>query len=380
MTIPYYQDDAVTICHADCREILPQLPDNSVQCVVTSPPYWGLRKYAGNQGMVWGDDHCDHQWSSVRLQFHKGQVPDSKWKADVAVADAGNATMGTSCSLCGAWKGPLGLEPTPEDYVSHIVQIFREVRRVLRKDGVAFLNIGDSYASGKGTCFNPGGGSNSLEGHAHLKEKGAYPLNRGNKSTLESQGLKPKDLCLIPFRLAIALQEDGWWVRSIIHWVKTNPMPESVRDRPTDAVEYILMLTKAGKYYWDADAVKEQSINPNARPHGRYPRPGIDTHGGNQGSGEIPFNGSDRNIRNAWIIPTQPYAEAHFAVFPEEIPHRCILAASKQGDVVCDPFSGAGTTLKVAKELGRKAIGIDTSEEYCDMAIKRIPQGALLTT
>ena len=187
-----------------------------------------------------------------------------------------SATMRPKVSAfceCGAWLGSLGLEPTPELYTAHIVEVFREVKRVLRADGTLWLNLGDSYASGKGTCFNPGGGSSSL-GQGR-KAQGVHPLDRGNKSTLAASGLKCKDLVGIPWRVAFALQADGWYLRSDIIWEKRNPMPESVRDRPTKAHEYIFLLSKSATYYYDADAIKEP-CSPDT--HARYARGRGDNH------------------------------------------------------------------------------------------------------
>jgi DNA modification methylase len=359
---------------------------------------------------------------------------------------------GNFCSLCDAWRGAFGLEPTIDLYLEHSMQFLRAIHRVLRKDGVVFWNIGDSYASGKGTCFNPGGGDNSLEGHAHLKDQEAYPLNRLNKSDLEGQGLKPKDLCLIPERFAIMAQQEGYWVRSRIAWVKSNPMPESVKDRPTDSWETIWMLTKGKSYYWDAEAVREPQTRDWSQENWRKVISRDDLkensllhHQTGKTLSET-YNPAGRNIRNVWEINTQPYPKAHFATFPEKIPERCILAATsekgncskcgtpwsriieenKSGDykecpkdkgrrelalqssksglhsqylnnevqtigwkpqcsceapteppVVLDPFSGSGTTLWVAKKLGRRAIGIDSSQEYCDLAIERNGQQAM---
>lgn len=217
-------------------EKLRELPADSVHMAVTSPPYYGLRKYSGEQEVVWGGDlECEHEWVT-HYQSPKGgrnlpnNMPNTGGDRTQQLVDSPRfGVLSNYCSLCGAWKGDYGAEPSPEVYVSHSVEILREVRRVLRPDGVVFWNIKDSYASGKGTCFNPGGGNNSLEGHARLKEQGVYPLDRGNKSVLEEQGLKPKDLCLIPQRLAIALCDDGWWVRSIVLWNKRNPMPSSIK-------------------------------------------------------------------------------------------------------------------------------------------------------
>ncbi len=251
--ISRYNDGFVTIYQGDCRD-MSEIPDESVQCFVTSPPYWGLRKYAGEQELVWGYNHCEHMWVSHSKYWDNraaslmaaGEGADFGGKRD----NRGQLTTNT-CSLCGAWRGAYGLEPTPEMYVQHTIGILREIRRVLRKDGVVFWNIGDSYGSGKGTCFNPGGGKGSFSGHGDRKDAGAYPLDRGNVSMLRASGLKPKDLCLIPFRVAIAAQADGWWVRCDVIWNKPNPMPESVTDRPTNSHEYILMLTKSGTpQYW----------------------------------------------------------------------------------------------------------------------------------
>lgn len=253
----FYEDKQRILYNGDCQHMV-ELDSESVQCAVTSPPYWGLRKYEGNQDLIWGGDlNCEHQWDIGKISllhenrnFHKGtqeEVLGSGYK--LAHTHKTSTLQAGFCSLCGAWKGAFGAEPMPELYVQHTVEILREVRRVLRKDGVVFWNIGDSYASGKGSCFNPGGGASSL-GKVR-KGAGAHPLNRGNISDLHSSGLKPKDLCLIPQRVMIAAQEDGWWVRSVIIWNKTNPMPESVRDRPTNSYEFILMLTKSGSsLFW----------------------------------------------------------------------------------------------------------------------------------
>lgn len=240
---------------------------------------------------------------------------------------------------CGAWRGGFGLEPSIEMYIAHTVEILRELRRVLRADGVVFWNIGDSYASGKGTCYNPGGGKTSLDGHEVLKDQQAYPLNRGNKSELTAQGMKPKDLCLIPERVAIAAQADGWWVRSMIIWAKPNPMPESCRDRPTDAYEHIIMLAKSERYFWDADAVREGYTTPKEYRELKTGQRNLRGQEAIRPRGDLEacespedryWPHSGRNLRNVWTFPTQPYKGSHFATFPEEIPRRCILAATSE--------------------------------------------------
>jgi len=309
------------------------LEDESVQCCVTSPPYWGLRKYDGEQ-------------------------------------DSGGFVF--------------GLEKSPEAYVEHTVLFLREIRRVLRDDGVCFWNVGDSYASGKGSCFNPGGGKSSL-GHER-KADGAHPLHRGNVSDLHTSGLKPKDLVMIPARVALAAQADGWWVRSDIVWAKPNPMPESVKDRPTSSYEHIFMFTKNAAYYWDIDAVREQGGDGSTRWGGKTLK--LDTEGALGGDGHVAnapnrtgrtfeYNGK-RNLRDVWTIATQPSGFKHYAAFPEEIPTRCIKAASRVGDTVLDPFAGTGRTLEVAMKLGRNAIGYEISEKYCGFIEKRCIERVLL--
>jgi DNA modification methylase len=300
------------IIHADVLKGLATLPDESVHCCVTSPPYWGLRDY--------GVD------------------------------------------------GQLGLEKTPQEYIVKMVEVFREVRRVLRKDGTCWLNVGDSYAT---------------QGHQNSKDtKGKYLTGGGLKSWGEDRqntmkivgvdGLKPKDLCLIPFRLAIALQGDGWWVRSDIIWAKPNPMPESVTDRPTKSHEYMFLLTKSAKYYFDQEAIKEKA-EMNRWGGSKPANP--DNCKGEQPRGLLrdrDMQLETRNIRTVWTIPTQPTPEAHFATFPEALIVPCIKAGCPEGGTVLDPFFGSGTTGIVAKKLQRKYIGIELNEEYIKIAERRI--------
>jgi len=334
-------------------------------------------------------------------------------------------------------KSAFGLEPTPELYVQHTVEIMQEIKRVLRKDGVVFWNIGDSYWGGKGQS-----GSRGAEYQGVRHDKGDS-LNT-DYQTLGGQGLtrpqdarhnilKPKDMCLIPFRVAIALQEDGWWVRSVIIWSKPNPMPESVKDRPTNTHEYILMLTKSKKYYWDADAVRTQTQGNEHDKHSRVARKRFPTEtiNGIRREGYYPT----ANLRDVWTFPTQPFPGAHFAVFPEKLPELCIKAATsekgccpkcgapwaraveKTGHIntrepahvpgntptkvdstgwaptmratdkwqptcncgldpipctVLDPFAGSGTALLVAQKLQRKAVGYELSKDYCKLDEARL--------
>jgi len=290
----------------DALQILRNAPEKCVQCVVTSPPYWGLRDYGV--------------------------------------------------------EGQIGLESTPEEYAATLVDLFREVRRVLRDDGTLWLNLGDSYA-GSGTAgFR--GGSKRADGIPDPDS----PRNRDGIGKVV--GLKPKDLVGIPWRVALALQADGWYLRSDIIWHKPNAMPESVTDRPTRAHEYVFLLTKSARYFYDADAVKEDAVSPpvvrnrskesyNASyPGGRF-SPGDNTDG-------------KRNLRTVWTVATRPFRGAHFAVFPEKLVEPCILAGSRSGDVVLDPFAGSGTVGVVALRHGRRFIGIELNPKYAEIAEARI--------
>jgi DNA modification methylase len=261
-------------------------------------------------------------------------------------------------------EGQIGLEATPDAYVAELVAVFREVRRVLRDDGTLWLNIGDSYASGGGNTAMTGGKSDPARGLA----MGFGSLKRGIPI-----GLKPKDIIGIPWMLAFALRADGWYLRQDIIWSKPNPMPESVTDRCTKAHEYLFLLSKSERYYYDAKAIAEPSAYPGDERHLRtdrtieFARP----DGGSRARTGNPA-GLYRNKRDVWTIATQPYPEAHFATFPPALVEPCILAGCPEGGTVLDPFGGAGTTALVADRLGRNAILIELNPEYAAMAHRRI--------
>ncbi len=311
-----------TVFIGDCREVLKTLPDESVQCCVTSPPYWGLRDYGV--------------------------------------------------------KGQIGLEKTPAEFIEKLVGVFREVKRVLRKDGTCWINMGDCYMSNPNRKMVP--------------------------------GLKNKDLVGQPWMLAFALRADGWYLRRDIIWHKPNAMPESVKDRPALAHEYLFLLSKSGRYYYDSEAIKEpvtgnahsrgSGVNPkcagwadgpgahstlqHAKPGGSYKGsiPGRKNGPGQDRRSTRPRQNSSfsaavsqlverRNKRTVWTIPTTPYPDAHFATYPSALVTPCILASTKLGDTVLDPFGGSGTTGKVALELGRKAILIELNPNYGHLIEKR---------
>lgn len=312
----FFDEFGVTIFNGDARAVLPTLPDQFVNCVATSPPYWSLRDY--------GVD------------------------------------------------GQIGLEKSPADYVVEMVAVFREVRRMLKDDGTLWLNLGDSYASA--------------------------PVS----------GCKPKDLIGIPWMVAFALRADGWYLRSDIIWAKPNPMPESVTDRPTKSHEYLFLLSKSERYYYDADAIAEplaeSSIERLSQPTlaeqvGSFRVPGktngpmkaVAKRNGkavtsprkdgnpwneNNGRGFIPTS-DNRNKRSVWSVATMPYSAAHFATFPPKLIEPCIKAGCPQGGVVLDPFFGSGTTGLVCQQQHVRCIGVELNKDYCAMAAKRCAQGVL---
>jgi len=296
------------IITGDCREVLASLPDRSVQCCITSPPYFGLRDYG-----------------------HEGQI---------------------------------GLEPTPAEFVAKLVEVFREVRRVLREDGTLWLNLGDSYSSGGRKTRDPG------QSKLHPAFTG-----EGNATTnwRPDDGAKPKDLIGIPWRVAFALQADGWYLRQDIIWHKPNPMPESVRDRCTKAHEYIFLLSKSERYYFDGESVKEpakvssKGIRFGGSKYGDSSDPKHATKSGN-----VSKEYEKANKRSVWSVNTKPFKGAHFATFPTELVLPCVLAGCPAGGTVLDPFNGAGTTGLVALSNGRNYVGVELNPEYVEITRQRL--------
>jgi DNA modification methylase len=330
---PIHADDWLTVYGGDNREVMRTLPDESVQCVVTSPPYWGLRDY-GTASWDGGDPDHAHVGSVARTA-----PPGTPKQA----SKRGSTDVMSGDCRCGAIRQDrqLGLEQTPEEYVAAMVDVFREVRRVLRKDGTLWLNLGDSYASDmKGSGGPPsktlGIDSRGVQRSSEANRERNQKRNRYATGRIQ-HGLKPKDLVGIPWRVAFALQADGWYLRSDIIWAKPNPMPESVTDRPTKSHEYLFLLSKSATYHYDADAVREPHVvGSGGRQNGSTARRAV---GGGIAPGRAGYEGlgldrdlnpAGRNRRSVWAIATKPYPGAHFATFPEALVEPCILAGTSE--------------------------------------------------
>lgn len=318
-------------------DVLAGLPAESVHCVVTSPPYYGLRDY-GLEPQVWGGDACGHEWGGEGKSEQRLRNGIGSDTAKVAFAETLHPSTGAFCRLCGAWRGSLGLEPTLGLYLDHMVEVFRAVRRVLRKDGTVWLNVGSSYAGSWGAQGRNGQMSDRSVISARQIEN--HPDRKSQTGSVKAPGLKPKDLMLVPERLAIRLQDDGWYVRSNICWAKRAPMPESCTDRPTSAWEHVWLLSKSARYFYDAEAVKEEALPESADrynyafsgvPEGLH-QPQGDAQERRHPKGMRRSNGK-RNMRNFWLLGPEPFPEAHFATFPTEIPRRAILAGTSERGV-----------------------------------------------
>ena len=319
-----------TIMNGDSLTELKRLEKESIQTVVTSPPYWGLRDY-GTADWDGGDKDCEHK--PVFKPHPSATVGND-------IKDIGKSYYRDYCKDCGAKRidDQIGIESTPKEYVQNMVNLFKKIRRVLKKDGTVWLNLGDSYiGGGKGWEWSKEGTIQKNHIDAGVKY---------GKPTGKIEGLKPKDLAGIPWRVAFALQEDGWWLRSDIIWHKPNPMPESVTDRPTKSHEYIFLLTKSKDYYYDQDAIRDGYAEE------------MDQLG--------------RNKRDVWTVNTKAYPQAHFAVYPERLILDCIKAGSKEGDIVLDPFSGSGTTGRVACKNNRFYIGIELNPDYAELSKREL--------
>ena len=366
----------IDIKKGDCRDVLKNLDEKSINTCITSPPYYGLRDY---QTGTWegGDPNCTHQRmtkiSKDTSTGHRGMFDQGNV--------VGDAIYKTTCNKCGATRKDkqIGLESTPDEYVQQMVEVFREVRRVLRDDGTVWLNLGDTYSNfkdSKSTSQTLSKGTQSAQ--ANEIDEG-LSVSR-NPRTLKQAGLKNKDLIGIPWRVALALQSDGWYLRQDIIWHKPNPMPESVKDRCTKSHEYIFLLSKQPNYYYDYEAIKEKAKGERwggNKPINMNNTKDID----NQFSGltrERKMLFDERNKRSVWTVNPKPYKEAHFAVFPTELIEPCVLAGCPEGGTVLDPFGGSGTTGLVADRHKRNAVLIELNPDYIDIAGDRLKGDAPL--
>lgn len=369
--------EPVTILHGDVIEQLRTLSDESIQCCVTSPPYYGLRDY-GTAQWIGGDPTCEH---GVR----RWDVPKQTQGAQSGHASKADQLSRREC-VCGAKRvdRQIGMEDTPDLYVATMAEVFREVRRVLRPDGTLWLNLGDSFCS---TDKWGGGGGNV--GRQTVAPDGTVPSWAVRQKRPHVTGIKPKDLYLIPARVAMALQADGWYLRAACPWIKRNAMPESVKDRPATTIETIFLLTKSPTYRYDASAVKVAAVKGHAGSQFHMGKTA--GHQQNRASTKPRVDDGKRSRRSsdwfmeswqglmpddegdplAFIVNTKPYKAAHFATFNPDLIRPCIEACTGGADIVLDPFGGSGTTGQVALELGRRAILIELNAEYLPLIRKR---------
>ena len=371
---------------------------------MTSPPYWGLRSY-GTDPQIWGGNDCEHEWgdSIDREHFtsdnkdfnarYSGIAPTKniqqgstetiknpnlvkdriKKQEGGGRSDGGNS--GNICRVCGAWKGELGLEPTPEMFISHLADVFDEIKRVLRKDGTLWVNLGDTYISGKGRYKST---AHTISG----KGRDEPTANKVDLGKVKDLWYQDKQLALIPSRFAIEMQNRGWILRNDVIWQKPNPMPSSVKDRMTNSYEHLFFFVKNKKYWYDSDAIREEFADSYLND-GRHKT-------GNKGFGlkhnweevkaqdpsgphrmyDQELNPLGRNALDVWNIATEPLPDEHYAAYPQKLCERPIKAGCPKDGTVLDPFCGSGTTLLVARRLGRKSIGIDL--KYQEIALRRL--------
>jgi len=354
------------VYNENCKELVRRMPDGFINCVVTSPPYYGLRDY-GTGRWVGGDEHCDH---IERFAKHGGERRNRDQSAQIFQARG-------ICKKCGAVRidEQFGLEETPEQYVENLVELFRDIRRALRDDGTVWLNLGDSY-NGSGKAGNNPEYTKKHTAFGKIMENGYH----GKPVFIKN--LKQKDLIGIPWMVAFALRADGWYLRQDIIWHKPKPMPESVRDRCTKSHEYIFLLSKSHTYYYDANGIKENCSELNVKDF--LHRKTKNNKGGCGGTYEEErpdlcrsrddYMQKDfkRNKRSVWTVSTKPFKEAHFATFPEDLIVPCIRAGCPEGGIVYDPFMGSGTTAVVSHKLKRNWIGSELNPEYIKIIDKRM--------
>jgi DNA modification methylase len=395
----------VKVLEGCARARLLDLEPSSIDCVVTSPPYWGLRDYQLGPDVWGGDPDCDHEFIyPMRGAWANGLPGPNGASLNTRRRNRQDHVFSTKEAgkfcRCEAWLGELGLEPTVELYVEHVVEVMRGVRRVLKTRGTVWLNVGDCHVSappgnkgkrsaadkdgafhrrgqrqlGHGedarTLYARGTSSRRPASGLHKNVKG-IPLDQPNRRP--QTDLKPKDLVMVPFRVGLALQADGWWVRQVVIWEKPNVLPENVKDRPSTSHEYVFLLTRSERYDYDWKAIAEE-VTGNSHDRGKGIHPKSSQYGlGIESFGKAITKIVDRrNKRSVWQVPTEPYAEAHFSTFPTELVRPCIRAGCPEGGIVLDPFAGSGTTGLVADQEHRDAILIDPSPVSVQLARGRI--------
>jgi len=425
MDLGPYQPNSYVV--GEVRELLRALPDDSIDCVVTSPPYWGLRSYNLPPVLWGGQKRCRHRWGKSMKRHKGGPQGKTKGLCGRSISNERDACRdidaGQFCQHCGAWRGSLGLEPTYPLYIQHMVEVFRQIRRVLKPMGTCWLNLGDCYATWAGSGI-PGGGAQGeawrglrtdrlpngrgdQPAQARKKTKRGEPPvgvmktratrdgSHAGKHTsmagtgtmiqpnrMPQPGLKPKDMVGVPWRVAFALQDDGWWLRRDIIWHKPAPTPESATDRPTSSHEYLFLLTKSGWYEYDYEASREPCTG-NAHPRGNGSSPKA-TQGALWSKSNERFGAACtevvkmRNLRSVWTIAAEPLSEAHYAAFPTKLVQPCITAGCPVWGVVLDPFAGSGRVGRAAEDLGRNWLLFDLNPEYAEIAMLVTAQLGLL--
>ena len=404
----------VTLIQGHVLKVLKKIPDESIDCIITSPPYWGLRKYPDSANVVWGGDpNCEHEWETVETKRPNlsGGKDNDYVKEKLAIKGTENykeqvdyhkrVTASAFCKKCGAWYGQLGLEPTLEMYLDHLLEITAELKRVLKPTGILFWNHGDCYISS---------GPTRHLGYADPKYPEGRKVNYIEPQSLP-QKLPPKCVAMQNFRLALRMiDEQGWILRNVIIWYKPNHLPESVKDRFTKAYEPIFMFVKKKKYYFNLDvvrvpikSVKDKGLNEHnfvnpvemgyntkhKKEMKKYDNKGVrikhDIAVGGVGNFSYedplhtkPVHPKGKNPGDVWEMTTEPFPEAHFATFPTKLVRRCIKCGCPPNGIVLDPFVGSGTTLKVAIEERRNAIGIEIVPEYIEITKKRLNWGSSL--
>jgi len=348
----------------DVIEKLQEMPSESVDLVITSPPYYALRDYGEDTESIWGgEEGCSHDWSVEAKTSSQGGNNTEDNPPDVGANESTQDTRlrgsggieSNYCSKCDAWRGQLGLEPTPQQFVQNITEFANEVYRILKPSGSFYLNMGDSYA-GSGT------------GQTSHKESSSSPVDTSNV------GIQAKCKMMIPHRISISLIDEGWICRNDIVWSKPNPMPESVTDRRSTTFEYIFHFVKKKDYYYDLDSIRKPHVSniPDRVEKGNLQPDSVSSEGNHEFKPENRVHENGKNPGDIQEITTANHSEAHFAVFPKELIKPHIKSSCPEDGVVLDPFIGSGTTAIAAEELDRDWVGIDLNKDYVDMSYDRI--------